>query len=86
MAIKVKELFAFLQKHKIDDWNIACLDFDDYNGLWVSVYSNEKEIPNKTNYFDGGPAREWDRLIITADEDLSDVDIQNSHDDDVFED
>ena len=85
MAIKVKDLIAFLQKHETDDWTISCLTFDDYHGFLASFYKNEKEIPNKVSYDDDdGPAHEWDRLSISADEELDEVDIEFSHEDDIF--
>lgn len=85
MAIKVKDLIAFLQKHETENWTISYLEFDDYVGLRASLFSNKKEVPNKISYFNDGPAHEWDNLTITTDKDLSNVDIESGHDDDIFE-
>ena len=84
MPIKIKDFIAFLQKY--ENWTISYLEFDDYDGLWASLYSNKKEVPNKHSIETDGPAHEWDHLGISADKDLRDVEVEFSHENDVFED
>jgi len=83
MAVKVKDLISFLQE--FENWRVSYLEFDDCDGLWASLYNNEKEVPNKYSIETDGPAHEWDHLSIRADKDLRYAEVEFSHENDIFE-